>query len=236
MRNRITHQYKLSVLCVYTIILGIASLTFSSCSTHRAIRLRNKSIKEWSAYQFEEIKKSPDSEGEKWTIYSRKIKGTNFSEFKIEGNIEASPKTCVVIFRQDIQNQAADLKNKKYPTYDIVSESKDSLLTYVIHNEPFPLKDTEMSVRYIFFNDEDGSAGVTWHEAWNESQVQLSKKFSRVKTFRGSWSFTPVSSNSCYASNSVQFDPKGIPLWLVKPMVIKFLKNGLESIREARSK
>lgn len=236
MRNGITHQYKLSVLCVYTIILGIASLTFSSCSTHRAIRLRNKSIKEWSAYQFEEIKKSPDSEGEKWTIYSRKIKGTNFSEFKIEGDIEASPKTCVAAFRQDIQNQAADLKNKKYPTYEIVSESKDSLLTYVIHNEPFPLKDTEMSVRYIFFNDEDGTTGVTWNEAWNESQVQLSKKFNRVETFRGSWSFTPTSSNSCHASNSVQFDPKGIPLWLVKPMVIKFLKNGLESIREAHSK
>lgn len=236
MRNGIIHQYNLSVLCVYTIILGVASLTFSSCSTHRAIRLRNKSIKEWSAYRFEEIKKSPDSEGEKWTIYSRKIKGTNFSEFKIEGDIEASPKTCVAIFRQDIQNQAADLKNKKYPTYEIVSESKDSLLTYVIHNEPFPLKDTEMSVKYIFFNDEDGTTGVTWNEAWNESQVQLSKKFNRVETFRGSWSFVPNSGNSCQATNSVQFDPKGMPLWLVKPMVVKFLKNGLKSIREAKSK
>jgi len=236
MRDLITYRYQLPIWCVYIIILGIASLTFSSCSTNRAIRLRNKSIKEWSAYRLEAIKKSRASEDEKWTIYSRKIKGTNFLEFKIEGDIEALPKACLAAFRQDILNQAADFKNKKYPTYEIVSESKDSLLTYVIHNEPFPLKDTEMSVRYLFCNDEDGSTGVRWHEAWDESQVQPSKKLNRVETFRGSWSFAPISGNSSQAANSVQFDPKGMPMWLVKPMVIKFLKNGLKSIREAHSK
>lgn len=236
MRNLIIHPCKPSILWGFTILLGIASLTFSSCSTHRAIRLRNKSIKEWSAYQLEEVKKSPEGKGEKWTIYSRKIKGTNFSEYKIEGDIEASPKACVAAFKQDILNHSADLKNKKYPTYEIASDSKDSLLTYVIHNEPFPLKDTEMSVRYVFSNDKDGSTGVTWHEAWAESQVQPSKKLNRVETFRGSWSFAPTSGNSCRAANSVQFDPKGMPLWLVKPMVMNFLKNGLASIREEASK
>jgi len=236
MGNINTYRHKPSVLWVYTIIFGLASLTFSSCSTHRAIRLRNKSIKEWRAYRLEEVKKSPEGKGEKWTIYSRKIEGTSFSEYRIEGDIEASPKTCAAAFKKDILNQSADLKNKKYPTYEIVSESKDSLLTYVIHNEPFPLKDTEMSVMYIFFNQEGGSTGVTWREAWDESQVQPSKKLNRVETFRGSWSFTPTSSNSCQAVNSVQFDPKGMPLWLIKPMVIKFLKNGLENIREETTK
>lgn len=231
MRNVVGHRYKLS-MCVYALV--IATLILSSCSTHRAIRLRNKSIREWSAYQMEEIKRS--SEGEEWIISSRKIKGTNFSEYQIEGVIEASPKACVAAFRQDILNQAADLENKKYPTYEIVSESKDSLLTYVIHKEPFPLKDTEMSVRYIFANDEDQNAGVKWHEAWDESQVPLSKKLKRVETFRGSWDFTATSDSSCLATNSVQFDPKGMPTWLVKPMVVKFLKKGLETIRTATSK
>lgn len=234
MKDVTKHRYKLLILCVCTI--GIAFLILSSCSTHRAIRLRNKSLKEWDAFQLEEIKKSTDSEGEKWTIYSRKIKGTNLSEYKIEGTIEASPKACVAAFRKDIMNQAADLQNKKYPTYEIVRESKDSLSTYVIHNEPFPLKDTEMSVSYIFFDGEDQNAEVKWNEAWNESQVPLSKKLKRVETFRGSWSFTPTSDNSCKAANSVQFDPKGMPTWLVKPMVVKFLKNGLETIRTATLK
>lgn len=227
MPNIMTGRYKLSTLW----ILGIVSLTLSSCSTHRAIRLKEKSIEEPNAYQFEEIKRSAGGEDGKWTIYSRKIKGTNFSEYKIEGAINASPKACREAFRQDILNQSTDLENKKYPTYKIVSESKDSLSTYVIHKEPFPLKNTEMSVRYIFFNNEDGSAGVRWHEAWAANQVPPSKKLSRVETFRGSWSFAPTSDNSCQAVNSVQFDPKGMPLWLVKPMVINFLKNGLENTR-----
>ena len=184
----------------------------------------------------EEIKRSPDSEEEKWTIYSRKIKGTDFLEYKIQGDIKASSKACVAAFRRDILNQAADLNNKKYPTYEIVNQSTDSLLTYVVHNEPFPFKDTEMFVRYMFFNNEDGSTGVTWHEAWDESPIQLSKKLNRVETFRGSWIFAPTSDNSCQATNSVQFDPKGMPLWLVKPMVLKFLKNGLKDIRKKSSK
>lgn len=233
MRKVNIYRYKLSILLVYTIIFGIAVLTFSSCSTHRAIRLRNKSIKEWSAYQMEEVKSSPE---DKWTISSRKIRGTSFLEYKIEGNIESTPKACVSAFRQDIRNQANNLKNKKYPTYDIVSESSDSLLTYVIHHEPFPLKDTEMSTRYIFSNIEKGITGVTWAEAWDESEIEPSKKLSRVETFRGSWSFASTSDNSCQATNSVQFDPKKMPMWLVEPMVKNLLVYGLKGLREMTSK
>lgn len=238
MKNVNIHRYKLSMLWVYTIILGVASMTFSSCSTHRAIRLRNKSIKKWESFQFQEIKKSPNNEVAKWIIYSRKIKGTSFLEYKIEGNIESTSKACFSAFRKDIHNQAADLNNEKYPTYDIVYESTDSLLTYVIHKEPFPLKNTEMSVRYIFFKGTENSTQVVeWEEAWNEASVPpLSKKIKRVQTFRGSWHFTPITNNISSAVNSVSFDPKKMPIWLVEPMVFKFLKEGLENMRAMTSK
>ena len=236
MKNFNILQKKLSILWICTIAFGVASMTFSSCSAQRATQSRDKSIKVRESFEFQEIKKSSNGELGKWVIYSRKIKGSNFLEYKIEGNIESTPKKCVSIFQEDIRNQANDLKNKKYPTYDIVYESTDSLLTYVIHNEPFPLKDTEMSVKYFFSNDEDGSTGASWHEAWDESNIQRSKKLSRVETFRGSWSFVPTSINSSQATNSVRFDPKKMPTWLVKPMVIKFLKNGLEDIRASYSK
>lgn len=237
MRTVTVYRDKLSILLIYIVVFGIASVTFFSCSPHRGNRLKNKSIKEWETFQFEEIKRGPDSGSEKWVVYSRKIKGTNFSEYKIEGKVEVTPKACVAAFKQDILNQSADLENRKYPTYEIVRESTDSLLTYVIHNEPFPLKDTEMSVIYIFSNDEGGSTGVRWHEAWDKSPVQPSRKLNRVETFRGYWSFVPTSSgNSCQAINSVQFNPKGMPEWLVKPMVVKFLKNGLENLRKENAK
>ncbi len=231
LKNRLAkHVDEKRILKLTCIVLAFSVL--SSCSSNRINRLRHKSYKEWSEYQWDEIKSSPDKDENEWTIYSRKVKGTNFSEFKIEGDIEAAPKACVAAFRQDILNQSTDLNNKKFPTYEIASDSNDSLLTYVIHHEPFPLKDTEMSVMYLFFNHDNGSTGVTWREAWDESQIQPSKKFNRVETFRGSWSFAPTSGNSCRATNSVQFDPKGVPVWLIRPMVINFLKNGLQDIRK----
>ena len=203
-----------------------------SCGSTRA---RDNSIREWEKFEWD-IVKTERKENPSWTIYSRKVKETNFTEYKIEGDVKASPKACVAAFRQDIHDQAADLKNKKYPTYEIVSESNDSLLTYVIHHEPFPLKDTEMSIMYVFSNDEDGTTRVTWHEAWNINPVPPSKKLSRVETFRGSWSFTPTFGNACQAVNSVQFDPKGMPVWLVKPMVTNFIKNTFEDIKKATTK
>jgi hypothetical protein len=220
----------------YACILFLASPVLNSCSTYRVNRLKNKSYKEWKTYQLNEIKRSSDKEVNEWTIYSRKVKGTKFLKYKIEGEIASSPVECVSAFRQDIEHHAADNENKKYPTYNIVNESRDSLLTYVIHNEPFPFKDTEMSIQYLIFSNEDGSMEVRWNEAWDESSIRPSKKLNRVQSFRGSWHFSAVSDNQSKAVNIVQFDPRKMPKWLVNPMVTKFLRKGLENIRQTTSK
>lgn len=218
----------------YACVFLLASPVLNSCSVHRINRLKHKSYKKWKTFQWTETKRNSDKEVAEWIIYSRKVKGTNLLEYKIEGEIESSPITCVSAFRQDIYQQANN--NKKYPTYQIVDESKDSLLTYVIHDEPFPFKDTEMSVKYLFSNNKEGDAEIIWQEAWNESLVQPSKKLNRVETFRGSWHFSKVSENLVKAVNIVQFDPKKMPKWLVNPMVTKFLKKGLEKIRQTTLK
>lgn len=198
----------------------------TGCNSSRSANSSGEKNAEWK------MVKSDKSDEPSWMIYTRKIVGTNWLEYKIEGDIRSSPKACLSSFRTDLHNQAKDLKNKKYPLYEISNESEESLLTYVIHNEPFPLKDTEMSVKYIFFSNEDGSAGVTWKEAWDDCPVQPSKKLSRVQTFRGSLNFSPTPNNSSKAVKSVKFDPKKMPMWLVEPMVFKFLKKGLEDLRE----
>lgn len=215
----------------YGCMIILASTVLSSCSTHRINRLKNKSYKEWKTFQWTEVKRSSVVEAIAWTIYSRKVIGTNLREYKIEGDIGASPESCVSEFRQEIQEQANSLDNKKYPTYEIVSESSDSLLTYVVHNEPFPLKDTEMLVQYVFSASNDGSQEVKWKESWNEYPIEVSKKLNRVEIFRGSWQFEKVSEKHSHATNIVQFDPKGMPRWLFQPMVLNFLRKGLENLR-----
>jgi hypothetical protein len=90
-----------------------------------------------------------------------------------------------------------------------------------------------MSVRYHFFQDTVNAVeGVSWKEAWEEdSAPPPSKKLSRVQTFRGSWHFSPGSTSYTKAVNSVNFDAKKMPHWLVNKMVVKFLVEGLEKIR-----
>jgi len=218
MNHRIVSLSGFGFLLLLTILLG-----FQSC-----VSPRNRSIKKWEKQEWK-IAKADKSEQPDWIIYSRKISGTNFFEYKIEGETSSTPQACISSFKQSLQNDATD--SKKFPTYDIINQSPDTLLTYVIHNEPFPLKDTEMSVRYIFFTSDDaGSTGVRWQEAWDDSKVEPAKKLSRVQTFRGSWHFTPISSTHSKAVNSVQFDPKKMPPWMFEPMVFQFLKKGLRDI------
>lgn len=234
MRQGICLELKPPRFWIYNLLVASIALSITGCSSHRAIRLKNKSIKEWKSFQLEPIKESKAAENEKWTIYTRKIRGGDFIEYQIVGEIKASPSACLTNFKKDIKNLASGSKPEKYPTYDIVRISEDSLLTYVIHNEPFPLKNTEMSVNYTF-KESDGKTMVLWREAWEESEVAPSKKLSRVESFRGSWVFNPIPENNSQATNSVKFDPKGMPRWLYEPMVTKFLKDGLAKLREDNS-
>lgn len=194
---------------------------------------RQRSIKEWKKKEWKLVKENKGKEL-LWQIYTRHIAGTDFIEYKIEGEVNSSPKTCILSFRKDLHNLAEDQESKEYLTYEIKDECEDSLLTYVIHNEPFPFKDTEMSVRYRFTQAADSNTeGVEWVEAWDDTSVPPpSRKLSRVETFRGAWTFSRTSNNFSKATNSVKFDPKKMPLWLVEPMVAKFLVKGLEKIRE----
>ena len=206
-------------------LFGFLIFFLQSC-----VSARDRSIKEWEKHKWQVVK-ADKTEKSNWKIYKRNLKGTNFLEYKIEGEIQSSPEACLEVFKNDIHELATGAENKKYPTYTISKESENSLTTYVIHDEPFPFRNTEMSIQYLFSGNEDGSKVVEWTEAWEDSQIQPSKKLKRVQTFRGSWSFAPITQNSSQALNSVQFDPKGMPLWLVTPMVSKFLKEGLNDIR-----
>lgn len=204
------------------LIIALLLLTYGCKTSHKM----TNQIDEKQDWIFVKAEKSNTPT---WIVYYRKLSGTNIYEYKIEGEVDATPDQCMNTFKQEIYDQAGNLNNKKFPTYNIIQETKDSILTYVIHKEPFPLKNTEMSVLYHFSKKGDSSRIVSWHEAWDvESAPPESKKLSRVSTFRGTWHFTPISGSSSKAINTVQFNPKKMPMWFVKPMVIKFLREGLE--------
>lgn len=210
---------------IRVVCLAVTLLVAFGCTSTRESHKNDQKKGTW-----EEVKRDKN-DLPSWIIYSRGIPGTNFLAYKIEGEIQSTSKACLSWFKKDIHNLAEDLENKKFPVYEIVHETADTIETYVIHNEPFPLKDTEMSVRYVFSSDDDGEERVKWREAWNDQSIAPSKKLSRVETFRGQWVFTDNEGGTCKAQNKVSFDPKKMPMWLIEPMVFKFLKHGLRDLR-----
>lgn len=206
--------------------LFLILLSSQSCISTKNISSKTLN-EEWKREKTEKI------EHPTWEIYSRQISGTSMLEYKIIGDISSTPETCIATFKQDLFNDTLNLK--KFPTYNITTESDTSFLTYVIHNEPFPLKDTEMSIRYSFSANDSNGRSVKWKEDWEACSIESSKRLNRVTTFRGTWYFSPISDNLVSARNSVQFDPGKMPSWMFEPMIFKFLKEGLEDLRKESS-
>ncbi len=227
MTAQTNQKHRLAVKVIRLSLVTVVTSLLLSCAGYKHINYSVDENEGWT------LVKTEKNNHPRWKAFSRKISGTNFIEYKLEGKVISSPEACLSSFKDEIKALANGSEQRKYPTYDIVHESANSLRTYVIHNEPFPLKDTEMSVRYLFVNYEDGTVGVNWHEAWDEKFIEPSNRLKRVTTFRGSWTFSRTKFGSTQAINMVQFDPQKMPRWLVEPMVLKFLKEGLEDIRKA---
>lgn len=214
--------------------IGMMLCATVACNSSKGISSSGEVYKQWEIVKIDKKNDDPT-----WIIYSRNEYGTNIYDFKIEGNIDITPKAYVNSFKQDIIGLSNDSKKDpdyEYITYKIINESENSISIYAIHNEPFPLKDTEMNITYIFYSDSNGIMAVRWKETWDEYPVKPSKNLNRIESFRGSRTFCHTSTSSYKALSSVQFDMKGMPLWLAKPMIVKFLKRGLKDMIELKSK
>ncbi len=209
--------------------IGPIALSIVSCSSSRIANQSQVDQQGWK------VVKAGNSVDSTWVISRRNEKGSDFYEYKIEGLVEALPANCIASFKQDIYDLSNEVKKEgeyKYSTYQIVEESSNALVVYAIHKEPFPLKNTEMSIKYTFDSARNGNAKVHWHEAWADFPVEPSKKLNRIDTFRGSWTFTSTESDLYKASNWVQFNLKGAPIWFAQPMVNKFLVKGYMKFKE----
>lgn len=210
-------------------LLAVLLFTTVGCKSTDGLISESQENEGWEIVKVDK-KKVPS-----WVIYRRKIEGTKELEYKIKGDIYASPSICINEFKQnlyDLSNGEGKESDYEYIQYEIITDTTDSLCVYAIHNEPFPFKDTEMSILYTFHSDTTGNAGVRWREAWMDHPTPESKKLKRIDSFRGAWQFSSTSGKLHEATNSVEFDLGNFPLFLAQPMVFKFLKNGLQDMRK----
>jgi len=210
-------------------IFIMCAFIFYSCSAYRAERLKNKSYREWKAYQWNQEKEYEEN-GLIWTSYSKKIEGSNFKEFKIIGEINVSPATAVVVLREKTENSQNYLeKDEGY--IEVLSSNEREAVIYSVYNMPFPFKDRAMCERFSFSVEEkSGIHKISWVEDWT-MVPQKKEKVINMPIARGSWEFAPIGKNRSIATYIVHADPGGsIPAWMANSTVGKGLSKELKNI------
>lgn len=200
--------------CIIVFLIFVVFL--SSCGSKRIIFSDNEGI-DWVLVD------SKIEKEEHWKIYYRELDEKHNYEYMFESSLSLSPKICLELFRESLLDVSSNNpKNKDLKSSILINTDKE-ILVYSIKDEPFIFKDTEMCVSYEF-NDNLGLDGlIRWKENWNKCNVVPSKKLKRVMEFRGSWRFTQIGTDHSKVRLKVSFDTQGMPMFLVRPMVKKYM-------------
>lgn len=206
-------------------------ILFTGCSTQRANRLRNKSMKEWASYQWEENEKLANLD-RGWHVYSRKVKDSKFKEFKIEGLINVSPSKAITTLREKTENSKLYLDEKE-GFVDVLNSAPKELLVYSVYHMPFPFKDRSMCERFTVSIDSiSGVHKISWMEDWTAYTGSTTGTI-KMPIARGFWLFEPTGEGTSKASYCVHAEPGGhIPAWMVNATVGKGLSKEFESLED----
>ena len=225
----ITRSGRIRQTLFHGCIFIICTLIFHSCTAYRAERLKNKSYREWKAYQWNQDNEY-DENGQTWTTYSRKVEGSDFKEFKITGEINVSPATAVEVLRERTENSQNYLK-KDEGYIEVLSSNDREAVVYSVYKLPFPFKDRAMCEHFSFMVEkESGIHKITWAEDWDLAP-QKKEKVINMPIARGSWEFEPIGKHRSRATYIVHTDPGGsIPAWMVNATIGKGLSKELKDI------
>ena len=216
----------------YLVILSAGAFGLSACVTDRAIQSRNQDIEAWEAYEWQLERNSAAGEQPAWTVYSRKVEGSAFKEFKVEGVIRVSPAEAVRALREKTENSEAYLDEDE-GFIRVLHQTSDEAWVYSVYRMPFPFRDRAMCERFVFAsNAETGAWTITWQEDW-EIEHPETEGVVRMPVARGSWEFTPRGDNQSRAVYIVHTEPGGsLPAWLVNGSIGKELPRELQQIEE----
>ena len=204
-----------------------ALLLFSTISILNACSPQNRSIKKWESLEWQRL--ASDGEASSHEIYTRKVKGSPFKEFKIKGIVQASPKEAIAALRYRTE-QWQEFYAEDQGFFEIIESSPHELLVYSVFKLPFPFKARSMCER--FFIEEDtitGTTKITWHQEWEKAPPE--KGIIRMPVAKGSWIFETHGEDESLATYQVYTDPGGrLPGWMYNSTVRKGLPKELEDI------
>lgn len=193
---------------------------------------RNKSIKKWEAYEWQELSAK---EGLFYKIHTRKVKESPFKEFKIKGVVRATPKEAVEALRYRIEHWK-EFYTEDEAYFEVLESDSSKLLVYSVFKLPFPFRDRSMCERFIIEDDTvSGTTKISWGQEWEKAPSE--KNIIRMPVATGSWTFEPHNGDSSMATYQVYTEPGGmLPGWMYNSTVQRGLPKELDAVESISGK
>ena len=151
-------------------------------------------------------------------VYTRKVEGIDFKEFKGIITIKTSLTSLVALVR-DVEASPDWVENcSKSEVLKRINTNET--YTYSLSKAPWPVKDRDVIVHNVISLDKD-TLVVTIKQAGKPDYIKEEKNITRVKRIEGFWQFTPQEGGNVEVVYQVLSDPGGaIPAWLVNSSLV----------------
>lgn len=146
-------------------------------------------------------------------VYTRKVEGIAFKEFKGILNVKASLASLVALVT-DVEVSPQWLANCSKSEL-LKQISPQETYVYSLSKAPWPVKNRDAIVHNAISQDKDTRV-VTIKQTGKPDYIEKKKGITRVKRIQGFWQFTPQKDGHVEIIYQVLSDPGGqIPVWLV---------------------
>ena len=151
-------------------------------------------------------------------VYTRKVEGIDFKEFKGIITIKTSLASLVALVG-DVEAAPDWLANcSKSRLLKRINSTET--YTYSLSKAPWPVKDRDAIVHNVVSQDKR-SLAVTIKQTGKPDYIKAKKNITRVKRIEGFWKFTPQKDGDVEVVYQVLSDPGGdIPAWLVNASLV----------------
>jgi hypothetical protein len=151
-------------------------------------------------------------------VYTRKVDGIDFKEFKGVITLKTSL-TSLVALVGDTEGLPDWIENcAKVQLLKRVSEKET--YAYTLSKAPWPVMDRDAVVHNVLSQDND-TLVITVKQTGKPDHIKPKKNIIRVKRIEGFWQFTPQEDGTVQVVYQVLSDPSGaLPAWLVNSSVV----------------
>lgn len=151
-------------------------------------------------------------------VYTRKVEGVDFKEFKGVITVKTSLASLVTLLR-DVEISPDWMKNCS-KSEEIKRVSTHETYTYSLSKAPWPVKDRDSIIHNVISQAKDTRV-VTIKQVGKPDYIEEKKDLVRVKRIEGHWKLTPIKGGKVEIVYQALSDPGGaIPVWLVNSMLV----------------